>query len=189
MDKSAKTIGAVNTILNQNGVLIGYNTDTTAIMELLKKTNINIKDKILIIGAGGVAKAVIYALKSLGLKKICVANRTYSNLKKLNKICRIKPVKYSDISKTEFTVLINATSLGMKSSNDEIDIEQIKNNVNYLKLIFDVVVRSDDTNLIRFAKHNKIKYISGIQLGQLQAMHQFRLYTGKKPPKGIFLSK
>ena len=187
LDKSAKSTNAVNTIVNKNGMLVGFNTDTTATVELIKNTNVDRKDKILIIGAGGVAKAIIFALKSLGFKNIYVANRTFRNIKKLNKICKINAVKFSDISKIDCSVLINATSLGMKNSKEQRYIENIENKVKYLKLIFDVVIANNDTYLIKLAKQHKIQHITGNQLGRTQAMHQFRLYTSKKPPKEIFL--
>ena len=93
LDRSAKKIGAVNTILNKNGLLIGYNTDAMATESLIKKIKLNKDEKILVLGAGGVAKAIIYSLDSIGFKNIYVANKTYQKINHLNQICKIRLLK------------------------------------------------------------------------------------------------
>jgi len=188
LDKSARTIKAVNTIFNKNGLLIGYNTDATASEILIRKSKLNNKDKILMIGAGGVAKAILHSLNLIGFKNIYVANRTFQKIKNLNRICKVKALKMSEITETNFNVFINATSRGMLSSDKIIEMDILKKNKNRIKLIFDVTINQRDTKLIKFAKKNKIKFISGATLGRYQAMHQFKIYTGKNPPVDIFLN-
>ncbi len=188
LDKSARTIKAVNTILNKNGLLIGYNTDTTASEILIRKSKLHNNDKILMIGAGGVAKAILHSLNIIGFKNIYVANRTFHKIKYLNRICKVKAIKMSEITDTNFNVFINATPRGMLSSDKIIEIDVLKKNKNRIKLIFDVTINQKGNKLIRFAKKNKIKLISGTTLGRYQAMHQFKIYTGKNPPVKIFLN-
>ena len=85
LDPLAKKIGAVNTIVNDNGRLIGYNTDVIAVEKSLKPLQIKNDNDIIIFGAGGVSRAILVALKNLKLKNITVANRTTRKGEKLAK--------------------------------------------------------------------------------------------------------
>ena len=85
MDESCSIIGAVNTVVNNEGTLKGYNTDMDGFLEPLKKRNISIKDKkILLIGAGGAARAIIAGMSKEKAEEVDIANRTTKNAEKLS---------------------------------------------------------------------------------------------------------
>ena len=83
MDESCSVIGAVNTVVNKEGMLKGYNTDMDGFLEPLKKRNISIQDKkILLIGAGGAARAIIAGMSKEKAEEVDIANRTTKNAEK-----------------------------------------------------------------------------------------------------------
>ena len=91
LDPLAESIGAVNTVLNTNGILKGFNTDVIAAIKSLEAIGLNKEDRVLLIGAGGVAKAILGALKMNGANDINITNRTDKRLEKLKKINKMLP--------------------------------------------------------------------------------------------------
>ena len=110
IDDAAKSVGAVNIIVNRNGRLVGYNSDIDGFIYLINKSGIKVEDKtVLILGKGGAAKAIKYALNKLGAKEILIASRTKSP----------RYISYSDIDKhQEIEVVVNATPIGMFPHNE-----------------------------------------------------------------------
>ena len=100
MDESCSIIGAVNTVVNNEGILKGYNTDMDGFLEPLKKRNISIKDKkILLIGAGGAARAIIAGMSKEKAEEVDIANRTTKNAKKLSEFATsIGSVSYTHLT-------------------------------------------------------------------------------------------
>ena len=183
IDPAAKGIGAVNTILNIKGKLIGCNTDCIAAIKAIKeKTQIKNK-KVVIIGAGGAARAIAYGIKE-EKGELVILNRTVSKAEKLAKelSCEYGPLdKIGEIK--NIRLLINATSIGMWPNISE---SPVKNN-KLLKgmVVFDTVYNPKDTKLLRGAKSNGCKTISGTEMFINQAAAQFELFTGKKAPISI----
>ena len=105
IDDNAKRIGCVNTIVNINGVLHGYNTDYDGFKELIISSNIELKDKnVLILGSGGTSKTAITVLKDLGVSNIKIVSRTSSENK----------ITYEDALKESATnIIVNTTPVGM----------------------------------------------------------------------------
>lgn len=178
VDGVAKKIGAVNTVLNNDGKLIGYNSDWIGAVSALKeKTNLKNK-KVVLIGAGGVARAIAYGLK-LNKAKIYIFNRNKNKAKLLAKefnlsfggnIQDIKNIK-------DYDILINATSVGFIDPKQSIvNSEIIKPN----KIIMDVVFNQKNTELLKIAKIKKCKVIPGYRMLIYQALFQFKLFTGKE---------
>tara|TARA_B100000678_G_scaffold271912_1_gene260970 strand:+ start:1223 stop:2050 length:828 start_codon:yes stop_codon:yes gene_type:complete len=179
LDPLAKKIGAVNTIVNQNGHLIGYNTDVIAAQQSLQQLKIKNSDNIIIFGAGGVSRAILFALKNLKLKNITITNRTMSRGRKLAKEFNVDFVQWSKRENIHSDIIINATSIGMPPniSSSPISSNKIKNS----KIVMDVVM-PPKTKLISLAnKHQKIT-VDGLKLSLYQAFAQFKLYTGRNPP-------
>ena len=179
LDPLAKKIGAVNTIVNQNGRLIGYNTDVIAAQQSLQQLKIKNGNNIVIFGAGGVSRAILFALKNLKLRNITITNRTMSRGRKLAKEFNVDFVQWSKRENIDSDIIINATSIGMPPniSSSPISSHKIKNS----KIVMDVVI-PPKTKLISIAnKHQKIT-VDGLKLSLYQAFAQFKLYTGRNPP-------
>jgi len=113
IDKAAKKIGAVNTIVKNNNKLIGYNTDYIGVKKSLEKTTKIKNKKAIVLGAGGAARAVIYALKLLGAR-ITILNRTTSKAKALAKEFNCNYENLKNLKNLNFNILINSTSVGME---------------------------------------------------------------------------
>lgn len=177
IDPVAEKIGAVNTVVNKNGKLIGYNTDMTgAIKAIQAKTQINSKH-VTILGAGGAARAIAVGIVETG-GTLTVLNRTLEKAQKLaNKLnCDYGPL--SDFEKIRTDILINTTSVGMYPHLDEIPVD-----INFVKnmVVFDGIYNPEKTKLLQKAMKNNCRIISGIEMFINQAAEQFRLWTGTEP--------
>jgi len=180
LDPLAKKIGAVNTIVNDNGQLTGYNTDVIAVEKSLKPLQIKNDNDIIIFGAGGVSRAILVALKNLKLKNITVANRTTRKGERLAKEFNVNFIQWSKRESVKADVIINATSIGMIPNifSSPISNNKIKNS----QIVMDVVATPPKTKLIKIAnKQGKIT-VDGLKLSLYQAFTQFKLYTGRNPP-------
>ena len=109
IDEGAKNIGAINTIINDNGLLKGYNTDAPGFMQAISEYE---KQKVLIFGAGGTAKAIAYIMTKNGLD-VTVLNRSHNRLKDFD-FC--KAYDWDSFDPTTYDLVINTTSAGL---NDE----------------------------------------------------------------------
>jgi 3-dehydroquinate dehydratase/shikimate dehydrogenase len=177
IDPVAKKIKAVNTVLNKNGKLTGYNTDITgAIKAIEAKTEIKNKN-VTIIGAGGAARAIaVGILEKHG--KLTILNRTVEKAEKLAKELNCNFGSLQNFDKIKTDILINSTSVGMHPNVDETPIgtTSTKNIV-----VFDVVYNPQKTKLLKEAEKNNCTIISGIEMFINQAAEQFKIWTGKEP--------
>jgi len=180
LDKTAKDIGAVNTIVKDNGALIGYNTDYYGAIEALKENTQLENKKILIIGAGGAARAIVYGLKK-EKAEITIINRTFEKAQKLAEEFNIKPDKLENMKELikGNDIIINTTSVGMKSNIDESIIP--KEHFSEGKILMDIVYTPIRTKLIEFAEKANCKTITGERMLIYQAMKQFKLWTKHEP--------
>lgn len=181
IDEEAAFIGAVNTILNDNGILRGFNTDGRGFMESLKDENIEVKGKrIVIIGAGGASRAIGFYLskeaESLGITDIDVekASRLVDDLRRLKgnvyPIERIYDLKDIDI-------VINATPLGLKETDPcPVDIAMITSD----KVVCDLIYR--ETPLLRASRQKGCKTMNGLGMLLYQGVLAFEIWTGVKAP-------
>jgi len=136
---------SVNTVFKKNNKVIGDNTDAGGFEHGLKHINYNIKNKkIFILGAGGVSPSIILALKKLGASKVVISNRTKKKAEDLKKIySELLILDWGGI--TEFDMIINATSLGLKKE-DKIKLDF--NNIGKNKLFYDVIYNPNKTNFL-----------------------------------------
>jgi 3-dehydroquinate dehydratase / shikimate dehydrogenase len=179
----AEKIGAVNTIIvGPNGKLFAYNTDYSAAMDAIASTlgsKANLKNlPVAVIGAGGVAKAIVASLSDAGAK-ITIYNRTVERAKKLAAEFNCDFAPLDDLPNVEAKLLINCTSIGMHPNIDETPIPQ-----EYLKkdmAVFDTVYNPAETLLLKQAKEAGCKTISGMDMFINQAAAQFKLFTGRNP--------
>ena len=180
-DKAAEEIGAVNTIVNQNGLLKGYNTDWLgALKPIEKRTRIKGK-KIGIIGAGGAARAIVYGLKKRG-GRIKIFNKDLQQAADLAKKWKCEFSGFDRLEELrDFDIIINATPLGMRPYEK---ISPVPQNVFSRKqLVMDVVYQPYLTRMLKEAKKKGAKIISGAEMLLYQAFYQFEYYTGRKPPQ------
>jgi shikimate dehydrogenase len=181
LDDTAKVIGAVNTIVNQNGRLIGYNTDAVGAEMALEILKASPDESVLLLGAGGVARAILYALRQLGFKNVTVANRNLDRIEALQDILPCTPMEWAERQRDRFNLLINATSIGMNPEPDVMPVEDVM--IRSARAVMDVVVSPLETQLIRQAQAAGKQTSPGSLMSLGQAMAQFTLYTGQPAPR------
>ena len=161
----AKETQSVNTIFKENNKIIGHNTDIGGFELALKYINYDVKDKkIFILGAGGVVPSIILSLKKMGASRIILSNRTKKKAEDLKKIYRdIEIVDWGEI--TDFNIIINATSVGLKS-DEEIKLNYIDIKPN--KLFYDVIYNPKQTSFLSKAK----KFGNQIENGKMMFIYQ-----------------
>lgn len=181
IDQTARSIGAVNTIVNKNGVLHGYNTDWIGAVEPLVKIYDLKGSKAAVIGAGGASKAFVYALVNAGCK-VTIYNRSLDKAKALavHFGCEFKPL--SDQSRiNENDIICNTTSIGMDSDETPVD----KANLRASQIVFDAVYSPLKTRLLREAEEAGARTIPGTEMLLLQAFAQFKLFTDREAPEEV----
>lgn len=178
IDKEAKKIGAVNTVVNNKGRLTGYNTDWIgAIAALEKKIKLEGK-KVAVIGAGGAARAIVYGLIKKGAK-VKIFNRSLDNAKKLAKEFGCEAGGLNALRECmKADIIINATSVGMNEDKSPVD----KRFLNKNQTILDIVYSPRETKLIQDAKLKGAEVVYGYEMLLYQGVAQFELYTGRKAP-------
>lgn len=179
VDRTAKLVGAANTIVNTNGKLVGYNTDFEA-AKIVTKIDYDVKEAcVLIAGAGGVARSIVKALQENKAGNIIITNRDDRKGKKLAKNLGIAYLPWKDRDTLEGDLLVNATPLGMNKGDACVFATTT---IKKFKAVFDVVVSARDTTLIETAKRFKKVTLSGVRMSSLQGAAQFKLYTGLDLP-------
>jgi 3-dehydroquinate dehydratase/shikimate dehydrogenase len=133
--------------------------------------------KILVVGAGGVARAAAFGLKNKGAE-VFITNRTAENGQTLARQAKAKYMKRADVAKSSFDVIINATPLGM-GSNRQSPLEDQELNTKYL---FDLVYVPPETKLMKMARARNIEVIPGLEMFVQQGARQFEIWTGKPAP-------
>lgn len=182
IDPLAKRIAAVNTVINRDGKLCGYNTDCPAAVGALEEI---LKDrggwgqKVVIIGAGGAARAIAFGLKERGAD-ITIINRTNKRGLDLSKEVGCNYAGFNEIEGIDMDVLINTTPVGMFPKVDESPVPGsiLKKGM----VVFDIVYNPIDTKLLEEAKDKGCIVINGVEMFVRQAALQFELFTGEKAP-------
>ncbi|MBQ7907451.1 MAG: shikimate dehydrogenase [Clostridia bacterium] len=171
VDKDALSIGAVNTIVNRDGKLFGYNTDYSGMMALVKRVGVTIKDKrVLIIGTGGTSKTATAVVRDLGAKEIIyVSNISVDGAYSYEEI-------YS--SHTDVEVIFNTSPVGMYPKNEgmPIDLEKFPS----LEGVIDVVYNPIRTSLVLKAKELGLKSEGGLYMLGAQAVFAYEHFSGNK---------
>lgn len=177
LDKTAAIIESVNTIVNTDGELRGYNTDFAAVRNLLDQRLSSKNKSVLVIGSGGMAKAVVAAISDLGITNCKILARNETSAAAL-----ASKYGFTRISMQETAdVIINATPIGMSGGADE-DLAPVSDSVvENAELIFDVVAVPAITPLIAKANSYGKEVVIGTEVMTLQAVEQFVLYTGIRP--------
>lgn len=198
LDAHAEAVQAVNVIVHDQGKLIGYNTDGVGFIRSLKEdAGIGPKGKkILVLGAGGAAKAVSIALASAGAGKIAIVNRTMERALSLAEKLSVwgeKPLtydfsdKYLDNLKEEIIkseIIVNTTSVGLYPPELSLltDFQEL---IHPGQLVADIIYNPKETLLLKQAKRKGCKILSGSGMLVYQGAEAFRLWTGLDAPVKI----
>jgi shikimate dehydrogenase len=185
-DEVCRTIGATNTVNNENGKLKGYNTDMDGFLEPIKQRNQSCKDaNVLLIGAGGAARAIVAAVAKEKAHKITIANRTREKAEELVKFANTLGLgsEYTDLTNAgeiagNFNFIVNATSVGMKNNISPISTRKINKNCT----VYDIVYMPVDTELLEQSKKQGATIIYGWEMLLAQAMRSFEIWTKRKAP-------
>jgi len=182
-DAHTTKIGACNTVVRgQDGKLYGFNTDAAGVVRPLEQRLSIESAKVLVLGAGGAARAAVFGLKERGAE-IWILNRTSLKAQKLARQAKARTIKRADLRKIAFDVIINATPLGMGNTRDcPLKDEEIQ-----ARVVFDMVYDPVETHLLQVARARGIAVIPGVEMFVQQAARQFEIWTGKPAPAGDML--
>jgi shikimate dehydrogenase len=190
LDSTAKRANAVNTVNNIEGIFKGYNTDIAGFIEPLHRRGIDLGGmKVLLLGAGGAARAVVAALsEELQPQKLVIANRDQARAKELCSIasslglkCEIVPFKDLMRFSAESDLIVNATSMGMNGEASPIDQEHIRKG----SIVYDIVYRPITTDLLQNARHAQAVVIYGYEMLVEQGARAFEIWTGIRAPRDV----
>ena len=180
VDATAQSIGAVNTVVEENGKWIGYNTDCSGSIAALEACT-SLKDKnILILGSGGTAKAIGYGIKEKGGRLTVSYNRNKERGESLAKELDCQLVHCSDAGTQSIDILINCSPVGMNPNINQTPF--IARDFKEGMVVFDSVYNPLETKLLREAKTAGCTVIPGSELFINQAARQFELWTGQPAP-------
>jgi shikimate dehydrogenase len=187
LDDTAVKTNAVNTVKNEEGKLSGYNTDLYGFIQPLNERKVNFKGiKVLIIGAGGAAYAIITALSyKKGVSEVIVVNRSPANAfklvhhgVKLGLNCHGENFNNLDKFSLNSDLIINATSIGLNNETSPIKHDYIKPN----SIVYDIVYKPVYTDLLRKAKEANATVVFGYEMLIAQGAQAFKIWTGLDAP-------
>ena len=188
LDASAKKAAAVNTVNNIEGILKGYNTDIDGFIEPLRRRHVDFHGmQVLLLGAGGAARAVAAALaQESGVARVIIANRDVQKAKDLARIgsglglkCETLPLEKAQDVSPECDIIVNATTIGLKNEPSVIDRDHIKKG----SLVYDIVYRPIVTDLIENAKYAQATVVYGYEMLIEQGAKAFEIWTGLPAPR------
>jgi shikimate dehydrogenase len=201
LSEEASIIGAVNTVVNDHGKLIGYNTDANGVLETLLPFKDKISGtKVTVIGAGGSARAVIYTLlRYFKPEEINIINRTHQRADTLMNYFSLK-MRYDSFHTFELfppdnvetiknsRLIINSTTIGMYPEIED-SITDIEDSFNEEQIVFDLIYNPTKTKFLRMAEEQGAKVIGGMTMLISQAAKSFQLWTGVEMPTADITKK
>jgi len=179
MDASASAIDSVNTIVNDAGVLTAYNTDYSAIAQLIEHAGLDPAASVLLRGSGGMAKATAAAFRDAGFARVTIVARNEERGRALADLYGFawRP----EVGEATADVLVNVTPIGMSGGPDEHALAFTAEAIAAASVVFDVVALPAETPLISAGRAAGKTVITGAEVATLQALEQFVLYTGIRP--------
>ena len=190
VDPLAKEIGAVNTVVLRNDSYIGYNTDgigfVRGLKEAIQKEKVEQK-KVLIIGAGGAARAIYYSLLAEGFTNVDLANRSVERARQLisgstyasRNFSNTYSLAEAEENLEQYDILIQTTSVGMSPRTEEspLTLEKVKK----YTYVFDIIYNPFETKFLTLAKEKGCHIYNGIDMFVYQGAYAFQLWTGIWP--------
>jgi 3-dehydroquinate dehydratase/shikimate dehydrogenase len=170
-------VGACNTVIrSQDGKLYGFNTDVAGVIRPLEARMHLAGTKVLVLGAGGAARAAVFGLRERGAN-VFILNRTPQTAQKLARESGSKSIRRDELKKQAFDVIINATSVGMAGNKSILEESEMS-----ARLAFDLVYNPVETRFLQIARAKGIAVISGLEMFVQQGARQFEIWTGKPAP-------
>ncbi|RAP28753.1 shikimate dehydrogenase [Candidatus Marinamargulisbacteria bacterium SCGC AG-343-D04] len=198
VDESALQVGAVNTVINEKGRLIGYNTDGRGFLFTLKEQyGFDLRDKhVCILGSGGTAKALSLVCASQGISKLSIINRTLTKAQQLGDVlsdqsdCSIEAFQLNSddsfVALEGADLIIQTTSVGMIL--EECPLNDFKW-VSSDKICYDVIYKPRKTRFLTLAEEAGAKTINGVHMLVAQAMYAYTLFTGTDADYAVMLQQ
>jgi 3-dehydroquinate dehydratase/shikimate dehydrogenase len=181
-DPLAAAIGAVNTVVVRGGgKLFGYNTDYVGVLRALESRVALAGSSVLILGAGGAARAVAFALARAGAA-VCICARRPAKAKELARVVGGEAIARSRLRGEFFDAIVNATPVGMYPNANESPLEASELNC---RLVFDLIYRPRRTKLLQIAERRGIETVSGVEMFVAQGMAQWEIWTGERAPERV----
>ncbi len=192
LSDAAKAIGAVNTIVNNNGKLLGHNSDANGYIRALKEhASFEPKGKIaLMLGAGGAARAVAYALLSEGVSNLYIYNRTFEKANYLaaefSDFGNIKAIDKAELNEKieNCNLLVNTSSVGMEHNGKDPKISPVEV-LPKSAFVSDIVYRPAKTKLLHDAEAAGLRVQNGLAMLVYQGAEAFEMWTGQNAPSEI----
>jgi 3-dehydroquinate dehydratase/shikimate dehydrogenase len=181
LDPLAKRIGACNTVAIQKGQWMGWNTDAAAVVEVLAKRLRLSGSRILILGAGGAARAAAYALRAEGAELLISARRP-NVTERLAKMVSAQSIPWDGIDNLDVDAVVNATPVGMlpHAEASPLDLSRLR-----VRVVFDMVYFPLETRLLAEARSRGLTAISGLEMLVAQGARQFEIWTGLAAPRAL----
>ena len=175
----AKSIGAVNTVVNDRGRLIGHNTDALGALRPMEEKVILSGMRCLLIGAGGAAQAIGFVLKDKGVA-LSVVNRSRHRGEALAGKLHCPYIPLDEVGKHDADMIIQTTPVGMYPYINQCSVPEqlLKKDM----LVMDIIYNPLETQLLKKAKDNGCTIIDGLSMFIYQGAEQFELWTGVHPP-------
>jgi 3-dehydroquinate dehydratase / shikimate dehydrogenase len=178
VDQITEQIGACNTVVRaQTGKLFGFNTDLPGVMTPLEQRLALKSAKVLVLGAGGGARAAAFGAKSRGAE-VFILSRTPASGQKLAKQAKAKYINHADLKKYTFDVIINATPVGMNGDRSS----PLSEKEIHARYLLDMVYTEPETPLVKIARSQGVHIIPGTEMFVAQGVRQFEIWTGKPAP-------
>jgi shikimate dehydrogenase len=182
----AEQIGAVNTVVNQNGKFVGYNTDGLGFIAGLSSLVAEIQNQnVLLVGAGGAARAIFYTLAKIGTKRLDICNRTVQKATELILDCPYKPnsnslsIKEAENQLQHYDIIIQTTNIGMSPFLEQIPISLVR--LKPGSIVSDIIYNPLETQLLKVAREKEAVIQNGIDMFVNQGAIAFQYWTGILP--------
>lgn len=198
IDPTAEMVGAVNTIkFFDDGRIAGYNTDGIGAIRALGECGVSVPGKsVLVLGAGGAARGIVFALAGQSAKKIVLLNRTVEKAERLaadlsenfdNIVIETAPLSAETARDNlgSCDLLINTTSIGMYPRTDQNPLDGVR--LNPAVTVFDIVYNPMYTRLLEQARQADAQIVTGDLMLVYQAVEQVRIWLGIEPPAGVMI--
>jgi 3-dehydroquinate dehydratase / shikimate dehydrogenase len=177
-DPLTAKVGACNTVVRaHDGKLYGFNTDIAGIIRPLEQRLTLSGSRILVLGAGGAARAAVFGLRERNAE-VFILNRTIATAQKLARQAKARAIKRTDLKKLVFDVIVNATPVGMESAKQS-PLSEMEIKARYL---LEMVYWPAETKLVKLARARGVQIISGAEMFTQQGARQFEIWTGKPAP-------
>jgi 3-dehydroquinate dehydratase/shikimate dehydrogenase len=177
-DPLAAEIGAVNTVVVRAGKFYGYNTDFTGVLRAIERRLPLASSRVLLVGAGGVARAAAFALARAG-SAVKIWARRPQRARALARAVGGDAVERAALQRESFDAIVNCTPVGMHPGGGS-PLESRELNC---RLVMDLIYRPLKTELLRLAERRKIEAISGVEMFIAQGVAQWEIWTGEAAPE------